>query len=1102
MPEKFWSHASVACIFIYEIFIFQHNAWMSKDGSSVTYINWAKHYQFPTEYDILYKNKQVRKIFNARTQLSRHASQDDGMCSAGVMAPDFTGALLFPVDCSRNFNSQIVCTPHRLYNKSLDYKDHAFQLHYDGYKMRQHKNSSVLKMSTYICPEGYILVHSNRVVMGNRSKLTKVQSCLQLVRYHDVLSVKTIKECSRWSQGSDVKFACAKRHCWPNLNFSSLGDYSRYYLLECAEEQCSRWSLKHDLLHECSEWNNKSQKVINMFNMTCKQADMNSSVYGGVGDHWLQETDLLNKYLLQVLPTKTLTFMSWQEGATGDRTKCLGTVFCPHFPLHKRRFSHLDELKSSRPFVLCARNQIMSPIIEVPLNFEPFPCADGSFIAISLQCDGIPNCPDAEDEQNCTHVCTNVNINCYGKCVFPSCQCSDFYYQCIDGGCITFDKFCDRQQDCPLEEDEQGCVTAQKTVHSVSDIIQDVNLATGFCLGRQDSLPCVSQTECYNLHELCHYDTKDGTILYCADGTHLGGHCKMHVCNHQYKCDFSYCIPTRKVCNGIVDCPDADDEAHCDNMACPGHLRCSHTTFCVPPHEICDGEAQCPLEEDEKFCIRCPAGCVCHGSIVSCNNADVVNLQASPAVLILHNSSSAFYQLQKNMSHFLDGTFYLRLNHGNIQEILHGKFSVLRHYNSLRWLQLNNQGIQILNKNFIHGPLIKWLDLSSNIIQSVKHQAFKEMKSIAVLNLDSNKLKNLKDYFFESLGSLRFLYLQGNPLIEIDSQILMNSPRIHLVRSDRYMLCCAIYHVEDCKPKGYLVSSCERLLSFLTAKIFITIQAVFAILVNGGVLVRLFMGKYKAPDRPLMISLVAADIMMGMYLLVLTITDLSTSGAFHMYIAQWTQSYICLVAGILNFMSSEVSLCVLTTLSVVRAIALQKVGGLKVMKKKIIYASMCVWVFIFSLVILYILAFEHGIIRLRNNMCIILGTSSHHYVSVPEYVFQIMLISLNSIFLFILCTSAFTILAKVYLSLKSVSGIGSSHSQHSVSKIGARLMLLLFFNFVCWIPILCVASIMLTARNVHENVLIWMAIFILPISATTDPFLYNIHLLKKEKTQK
>ena len=983
------------------------------------------------------------------------------------MAPDFTRVLLFPVDCSRNFTSRMVCVARSVHNKSLDYKDNSFELDYVGYQTQKHKNNSILEISRQICPEGYNFGYRN--------------VCLQLVRFPEFLSARTVSQCATWI-------------------------YETFKILKCEEVLRYYYGHSQEIIDTFLHKYYESQQIIDMFNTSCRMADINSTVYGGIGDHYLRETAVLNNYFLQVLPSTALTFISWlATKATVNESaySCPDRFLCPLFPHRKDvQSGHLKDVMSSRPFILCVRDPIRPPTIDIPDQFEAFTCTDRSLIAISLQCDGIPNCPNAEDEENCTNVCSSGNINCFTNCLFPACQCNDFYYQCIGGGCMTFDKFCNGQQDCPSGEDEEGCVVTEKPKYNVSNTIQNISLATGFCLDRRDSLPCASESECYNLQELCRYDTKDGIIIYCADGTHLGSQCKLHVCNHQYKCDLSYCIPTHKVCDGIVDCPDADDEAHCDNMACPGHLRCSHTTFCVPPYEVCDGEEQCPLEEDEKFCMLCPKGCFCRGSMISCNNIDHVHLSASPSVLVFNNSFSVSYHPEKTISHLLIDTFYLRINHGRIYESLQNDFSDSRLYQSLRWLQLNNQGIQILNRGFIHGPLLKWLDLSSNVIHSVKHQAFKEITNIEILNLDSNKLKYLKDHFFESLDSLKFLYLQGNPLVDIDSQILLNNPSVRLVRSDWYMLCCAVHHIEDCEPKEHLVSSCQSLLSFLTAKIFITIQGVFAKVVNVVVLVRLLADKNKSPDRPLMISLVSADIMMGIYLLMLTITDLSTSGAFHLYVAQWTQSYICLAAGILNFVSSEASLCVLAVLSVIRSAAIKRIGGLKALKNKIIHVTVWVWVFIFSLVVLYIIAFELGIVRLRNNMCIILGISHHHYVSVPEYAFQILLISLNSIFLFILCVGAFSIFIKVYFSSKSVRGMGSSHSHHGVSKIGARLMLLLLFNFVCWIPVLCVAGIMLTAGNVHENVLIWMAIFILPISATTDPFLYNIHLFKRAQTQK
>ena len=109
---------------------------------------------------------------------------------------------------------------------------------------------------------------------------------------------------------------------------------------------------------------------------------------------------------------------------------------------------------------------------------------------------------------------------------------------------------------------------------------------------------------------------------------------------------------------------------------------------------------------------------------------------------------------------------------------------------------------------------------------------------------------------------------------------------------------------------------------------------------------------------------------------------------------------------------------------------------------------------------------------------------------------------MNSMFLFIICICAWSIFIKMYWSHKNVSGMASSHPQYVVGKVGTRLMLLLFFNFVCWIPILTIACIMLAGGNIHDNVLIWVAIFILPISATTDPFLYNINVFRRRSLRK
>ena len=172
------------CSLYHQIIIFQHGTWKWKDDSVIRYINWASRYPFPTKYKHFNKNRLVSRILSPGTRLERYQSQDDGRCSAALMAPDFTRVLLFPVDCSRNFTSRIVCVARRLNNKSLDDNDHSVELDYVGYQTQQHTNNSILELSQHICPEGYNFGYRN--------------VCLQLVRFPEFLSARTVSQCATW----------------------------------------------------------------------------------------------------------------------------------------------------------------------------------------------------------------------------------------------------------------------------------------------------------------------------------------------------------------------------------------------------------------------------------------------------------------------------------------------------------------------------------------------------------------------------------------------------------------------------------------------------------------------------------------------------------------------------------------------------------------------------------------------------------------------------------------------------------------------------------------------------------------------------------------
>lgn len=101
-----------------------------------------------------------------------------------------------------------------------------------------------------------------------------------------------------------------------------------------------------------------------------------------------------------------------------------------------------------------------------------------------------------------------------------------------------------------------------------------------------------------------------------------------------YQCPDSYCLPMRKVCDGVKDCPLGHDEMQCDNYTCPGlsvdqcyarvpfcqynfivicHdclcflvtglFKCKGETRCIVQQDVCDGKVDClKHREDEKYC--------------------------------------------------------------------------------------------------------------------------------------------------------------------------------------------------------------------------------------------------------------------------------------------------------------------------------------------------------------------------------------------------------------------------------------------------------------------------------------------------------------------
>ena len=234
-------------------------------------------------------------------------------------------------------------------------------------------------------------------------------------------------------------------------------------------------------------------------------------------------------------------------------------------------------------------------------------------ISYILICDGSPNCADSshefcDDDYFGIQITENLS---FGDCqISSSIMISEQFcqgFRCPTYQCINIRFVNDLVPNCPIAGDETHSLNIKRgEVYRCNSI---------------DKIPCAPHhSKCFKIHLFCVYDHDNfGHIPHCRDGSHLFN-CNVIKCTNTYKCPESYCVPLRKVCDGMKDCLEGEDEYNCENYICTGYLKCAGIHFCVQHWEACDGVQNCPSGDDEMLCDvnKCPTGCECLGHSVSC----------------------------------------------------------------------------------------------------------------------------------------------------------------------------------------------------------------------------------------------------------------------------------------------------------------------------------------------------------------------------------------------------------------------------------------------------------------------------------------------------
>ena len=425
------------------------------------------------------------------------------------------------------------------------------------------------------------------------------------------------------------------------------------------------------------------------------------------------------------------------------------------------------------------------------------------------------NCKNGTDEFYCSNIPVVPKQLKHHHIEKNECNDQDYYLCKTSDICILTELVNDLIPDCSPPEDEPILSRELDTLIHVPD---------HSCI-TQGTLPCrPGHPRCFPLHALCVYDIDEyGHQRYCRNGAHLHN-CESIGCPTKYKCPGSYCIPVKRVCDGVGDCPGLEDEEDCYNatLHCPGFFRC-RSGLCLDHSEVCDGHADCANGEDEKDChiALCHVGCKCQGVAMFCENINVLSM--SLYINVSGYKAVAFKSKLISVPNIMSGQSLIEMSfsHERLYGITSNAFWQLL---TLTRLFLSHNNIVNIDISAFRGLIsLQHLDLSVNpTLRMIHHRAFEGLQNLRFIDLSATGLAKLPATLIQGLDSLERMDVQSSQLEELDMDmfnsltgilqinVTVNNKLAKLINSNEYiddkliivsdsaMLCCMLGNMDNC----------------------------------------------------------------------------------------------------------------------------------------------------------------------------------------------------------------------------------------------------------------------------------------------------------------
>jgi len=284
------------------------------------------------------------------------------------------------------------------------------------------------------------------------------------------------------------------------------------------------------------------------------------------------------------------------------------------------------------------------------------------------------------------------------------------------------------------------------------------------------------------------------------------------------------------------------------------------------------------------------------------------------AISVLKDTDVQFISLKQ--------LFFLNISHNSLQTLTPMAFNGLA---SLRYIDISHNPITTIRNKALQGmKSLTSLALINMQVSRLYSCSFCGLDLLKHLDMTNNSIDALPDDIFNTLENLVSLKISLNPIYSIGKTNVMFYRYLDLVEADRHSLCCISRKLNRCSAMfNDVFTTCQDLLGNTLLRYAILFICGTSVIANALVLLfRVHSKKRLTSENLLIINLAVSDILspIYMYLSLLSVADMQYKGIFISVSYTWWLSTLCKAIAVLSTVCTNMSLHLLTFLTINRAV--------------------------------------------------------------------------------------------------------------------------------------------------------------------------------------